>query len=43
MEDLKKLEDHKFDDLKAELENEIENLNKYIKILLYLLTVQMRD
>ena len=31
MEDLKKLEDHKFDDLKAELENEIENLNKYIK------------
>ena len=31
MEDLKKLEDHKFDDLKAKLELEIENLKKYVK------------
>ena len=31
MEDLKLLQDHKFDDLKAKLEVEIENLNKYIK------------
>ena len=31
MEDLKLLQDHKFDDLKAKLELEIENLNKYIK------------
>ena len=30
MEDLKKLEDHKFDDLKAKLELEIENLKKYV-------------
>ena len=31
MEDLKKLEDHKFDDLKLKLEKEIENLQKYVK------------
>jgi len=31
MEDLKKLEDHKFDDLRAKLELEIENLDKYVK------------
>ena len=31
MEDLKLLEDHKFDDLKAKLELEIENLQKYVK------------
>ena len=31
MEDLKKLQDHKFDDLKAKLELEIENLKKYVK------------
>ena len=31
MEDLKLLQDHKFDDLKAKLELEIENLKKYIK------------
>jgi len=31
MEDLKLLEDHKFDDLKAKLEVEIENLKKYVK------------
>ena len=31
MEDLKLLQDHKFDDLKAKLELEIENLKKYVK------------
>jgi hypothetical protein len=31
MEDLKLLQDHKFDDLEAKLELEIENLKKYIK------------
>jgi hypothetical protein len=29
--DVKKIEDHKFDDLKLKLEKEIENLQKYVK------------
>ena len=29
--DVKKIEDHKFDDLKLKLEKEIENLDKYVK------------